>query len=328
MLKEMSVEIIRKCPNLCLHCSSMSSLSCREQLPCEKFAEIVSDAVELGAALICLSGGEPFLHNDLVRMIKTVADTGMTCAVYTSGIVLNAQGQTDALSETILRELVGLPVKLIFNIEAGTEETYDKMMGTKHCFPVMKESVVRAVRTGLAVEANFVPTTVNCREIRQTISLCEQLGVSKLNFLKLVLHGRAEQNRSRLELTAKDYDCLRRELEDIENHSRFPIRIGVPLSFHTGCAKCEAANGKLNIKYNGEVYPCEVFKNGNAGLSIDGFRPDNIYGKRLKDIYRDSLYLRAVRERAKAFSSAVKGEPCIGQHMILLKEKRKAGDAS
>ena len=323
MLKEISVEIIRKCSNMCLHCSSLSSLACGEQMPYELFTEIAADAAKLGAALICLSGGEPFLHRDLIRMVKAVVGAGMNCAIYTSGIGLDDHSRPDALSEYPLRELSNLPVKLIFNIEAGTEETYDQMMGTRGCFSVMQQSVLRAVQAGLAVEANFVPTAVNFREISQTISLCQRLGVSKLNFLKLVIHGRAEQNRAKLELTAKDYEYLREEFKSIQENLSFPIRIGVPLSSETGCAKCEAANGKLNIKYNGEVYPCEVFKNGNAGISIGGFLPENVYKKRLKDIYSDSPYLCAVREQARAFFSSNAADSCIGQYMIRSNQRAK-----
>lgn len=327
MLKEMSVEIIRKCPNMCLHCSSMSSVKCQEHMPFEIFNQVANDASKLGARLICLSGGEPFLHEDLIRFVKSITDAGMSCTIYTSGIALDNRGNATALPEGILQVLAKLSARLIFNIEAGTEETYDKMMGTRHCFPILHESVRRAISMGLTVEANFVPTEVNYREIYQAIALCEQLGVSKINFLKLVVHGRAEMNRSQLELTESSYKQLQETLKEIQENSDFPIRIGVPLSIGTGCARCEAASGKLNIKYNGDVYPCEVFKNGSAGKMLNGFHPDNIYKKRLENIYQESPYLRFVREQAKMFSSMNKNEPCIGQYMILKREQERAGEA-
>ena len=65
MLKEISIEIIRKCPNCCLHCSSESHAQCGEIMPYSKFKEVVSDAAKLGAKTICLSGGEPFLHDNI-----------------------------------------------------------------------------------------------------------------------------------------------------------------------------------------------------------------------------------------------------------------------
>ena len=39
MLKEISIEVIRKCPNRCLHCSSCSNENCSEIISFDKFKE-------------------------------------------------------------------------------------------------------------------------------------------------------------------------------------------------------------------------------------------------------------------------------------------------
>lgn len=72
MLKEVSVEITRKCPNNCLHCSSSADSKCVEMMPYTTFTEVVTDAKMLGASTICLSGGEPFLHEDIAKMAEFI----------------------------------------------------------------------------------------------------------------------------------------------------------------------------------------------------------------------------------------------------------------
>ena len=57
MLKEISIEIIRKCPNKCLYCSSFSNENCSEMIPLEKFMEVIDGAQELGLKTVCFSGG-------------------------------------------------------------------------------------------------------------------------------------------------------------------------------------------------------------------------------------------------------------------------------
>lgn len=74
MLKEISIEIIRKCPNNCLHCSSFSNKNCSEIIPYELFKKVVSGAKNLGLKTVCFSGGEPFLHPDIIEMIEYVYD--------------------------------------------------------------------------------------------------------------------------------------------------------------------------------------------------------------------------------------------------------------
>lgn len=86
MLKEISFEIIRRCPNNCLHCSSYSTDKCTEIIPVELFKKVVKGAKRLGAQTISFSGGEPFLHPDIVEMIDFVHSLGLNS--YLTAIVL------------------------------------------------------------------------------------------------------------------------------------------------------------------------------------------------------------------------------------------------
>lgn len=48
MLNEISIEIIRKCPNRCLHCSSYSAENCSEIISFKKFKEVITGAKSWG----------------------------------------------------------------------------------------------------------------------------------------------------------------------------------------------------------------------------------------------------------------------------------------
>lgn len=318
MLKEVSIEIIRKCPNCCVHCSSMSSKLCTEIIPLEKYKEIVLDAKKLGAKTICLSGGEPFLHKDIIEMAKYTYECGLECIVYTSGITFDKYNQQSSLEKSILEQISRYTSKLIFNIEAGTEKTYDRIMGTTKCFEKMKQSVVCAVNLGICAEAHFVPMVFNADEIEAVIDLCKTLHISKLSFLRLVLHGRAVSNQDQIALSEDQNRKLKEQLKSIQNRADFAIRVGVPLSLDDSCHKCEAARGKLNIKYDGNVFPCEVFKNISLNNSVGPYKPNNIYVQSLLEIYNHSEYLQRIRKLYNTFSDSYpsKCETCIGQHLI------------
>lgn len=324
MLKEVSIEIIRKCPNCCLHCSSFSHSKCKEILPYLKFEELVNDAAKLGAQTICLSGGEPFLHPDIVKIVHYVHECGLKCYIYTSGIVFDEDDMPCPIPLDVFSTISKDVTKIIFNIEAGTEMTYDRIMGTHGCFYKMQESVRRAVQAGLCAEGHFVPMAINIGEIENVVSLCKRLHISKLSFLRLVLHGRAEQNRSSLELTPEDERNLRTHLYSLKSHRNLPIRIGVPLSGDSSCYKCEAAQGKLNIKFDGTVFPCEVFKNHSFKKALGNVKPDNIYEKSLYEIYTSSEYLEAIRKLSATFTTHQNCETCVGQYLISFENKEES----
>jgi MoaA/NifB/PqqE/SkfB family radical SAM enzyme len=48
-LKEITIEITQQCPNYCIHCSSMSSLSKNHMMPLEKVKELIDDVDILDA---------------------------------------------------------------------------------------------------------------------------------------------------------------------------------------------------------------------------------------------------------------------------------------
>ena len=249
-------------------------------------------------------------------MVQYVNSLNMSCVIYTSGITINDCGQHDSIPYALIDRLSQFPVRLIFNIEAGTEKTYDRIMGTKKCFYIMQESVRRIVSSGIKAEAHFVPMSLNLDEIEETVKLCESLGIEKVSFLRLVVHGRAEQCRDDIELNEDELIVLKKQLVSLQNQTQISIRIGVPLSKDYACSQCEAAKGKLNIKYNGEVYPCEVFKNSMCERGLDGLKPDSIYQKSLQEIYNDSPYLCCVRTKSAAFVESADTETCFGQYLM------------
>lgn len=316
MLNEVSIEVIRKCPNNCVHCSSMSDANCREILAYDRFVSVVSDAATLGAKTICLSGGEPFLHPKIVDMIEFVKSLGLASYIYTSGVIYDAQKKRSSLDNEVLNSIAGKVTKLIFNIEAGTAKTYDLIMGTNGCFEKMKQSLKLANDLAILTEAHFVPMKLNVHEVEKTIELCEEFSVSKISFLRLVLHGRAQQNEHRIALAIDEFLQLQAQLNCLQRSSKINIRIGVPLSSEVTCHKCEAANGKLNIKYDGKVFPCEVFKNNRISQRLNGLEPESIYEKSLMSIYNDSQYLQLVRKLSQEYFSEVHCETCVGQYLI------------
>jgi len=314
MLKEISIEIIKRCPNNCIYCSSLSDENSNEILSLEKFKNIVRDAAALGAKIICLSGGEPFLHNKIVDMVDFIASLGLQTYIYTSGIVFDETGKRASLSRDILGNISKKVTKLIFNIEAATPNIYDQIMETTDCFEKMKQSVRDAHSFSIATEAHFVPMKLNITETSGVIALCKELNISKLSFLRLVLHGRAQTNEKQIALTNEELAHFKIDLEKLKEQAGMDIRIGVPLSTGSSCHRCEAGDGKINIKYDGSVFPCEVFKNDHVSHGLGGTTPESIHNKPLSEIYNNSAYLKTVRDLSKEFSRSGNNETCIGQH--------------
>jgi len=320
MLKEISIEITRKCPNKCVYCSSLSDIDCKEILDFDLFVNIIDDACKLGANTICLSGGEPFIHPNIIDMINYVNGKKLNCYIYSSGIILDENNNFAPIEKKLLAPAAGKITKIIFNIEAGTEQTYNYIMGTTGCFNIMRQSIKNAGELSIVTEAHFVPMKPNLNEIEKTIELCKELSVSKISFLRLVVHGRALTNKDSIDLNNDELERIKSKLAELKSGNNMDIRIGIPLSDKKECHRCEAASGKINIRYDGCVFPCEVFKNEITGIQLNGFKPENIRHNSLIDIYNNSSYLQYVRDYSSSYKQGNYSETCVGQYLLTCKD--------
>ena len=312
MLSEISIEILQRCPNRCIYCSSHSNPQATHIIPFEIIKNIIDDAKSLGCKTVCLSGGEPFLHPQILDIISYIAKQQLTCYVYTSGIYMKDEVYSSLPNEYI-EAIRGMVDKVIFNVEADSSTLYDQIMGTDvGGFDMMKKSINDCVSSGLVVETHVVPMQVNFKHLKSIFEMCYQLGVSKVSILRLVLQGRALENLSLVKLSDEDNWEVTKLIKTLNESYKGKVRIGLPYSDSNCRIYCKAASDKINVRYDGNVYPCEVFKDDLLNAKL-GCEPDNVWKDSFYDIYQNSPYLNVVRKSIDAFKKEDGDETCYGQ---------------
>ena len=87
MLKDLCFEVIHTCPNNCKFCSSNSSIGATKIISLDDFKRTVNHFMENGGIEeISISGGEPFLHPDLMEMVRFCKSLNIRTVIFTSGI--------------------------------------------------------------------------------------------------------------------------------------------------------------------------------------------------------------------------------------------------
>ena len=81
-----------------------------------------------------------------------------------------------------------------------------------------------------------------------------------------------------------------------------------------GSVNCLAGTTKLNVRYDGNVYPCEAFKDDANNESFT-HTPQNVYNNRLIDIYQNSAFLVEVRKSLEEYHSVCNKEKCFNQYL-------------
>lgn len=296
-MRQVSIEITQKCMNSCIHCSSLSDRMCRNIIPKDKIFEIIDNIKELNMDLLCISGGEPFLHKDLPDIVRYGKEHHITIYIYTSGIIADKYDKLCSLSMEILSELNNIGVdKLIFDMPAVDENIYDTFMGVSGHFGYAIDSIKKSVKAGITTELHFVPTKLNVGQIDDVMKFAADNKISCVSFLRLVCHGRAQYHTEELMLSNEDTVQLKEKLIQIKHTYGNLVRIGTPLQSNSGECVCNAGIDKLVVRCDGRVFGCEAFKYITLYKDNISIIPNSIYENSLTWIYHNSEYLQTERK--------------------------------
>lgn len=249
-MKELTLEITQKCMNNCIYCSSNSNKYCKMNINFKKIKSIIDEAVELGFTNINLSGGEPFLHKDIISICKFIKSKGLYLTVYSSGIYCSNE-KLEYIPINILKEC-NIDT-IIFNMQSSNNEHYKYITNSIHGNSLLFNSIKNCIKLGINTEINFVPMSVNINDFYNVINACKMIGVNKINVLKLVVQGRCNEN---LIPSKHDIDSLFDKIKQVKGIS---VRIGDSLK-KCDCNNCKAGKDKAVIRYDGQVLSCERFK--------------------------------------------------------------------
>lgn len=87
MVKDLCFEIIESCPNECKFCSSNSCIDKKQIISFADFKRVIDYFISQGGIEeLSLSGGEPFLHPELLEMVEYAKSFGIRTVIFTSGI--------------------------------------------------------------------------------------------------------------------------------------------------------------------------------------------------------------------------------------------------
>lgn len=281
-IKDLCFEIIEKCPNNCKFCSSCSSIYKNRMVELDDFKRVIDYFMSQGGIEeISISGGEPFLHPNIVEIIKYCKKNNITTALYTSGITNRNKINTNDLSllscgekkiieslnscsfnyieKDILLKLKSLNIdKIVFDLQTVSYDTYNDLMGTNNYISYALKSILNTVSLGINAEIHFIPLKSNYKQILDVLEVAQIGEVKTVRVLKFVPQGRGRINKDNLILSEDEYFEF---MQLIRNQKMYSgnIKIGIPL-LNENTHLCTAGYDKLTIRYDGAILPCPAFK--------------------------------------------------------------------
>jgi MoaA/NifB/PqqE/SkfB family radical SAM enzyme len=211
--ERMEINITNRCDMNCLFCW-VHSPTLKERAPdkwlkqdidFDFLKKVVDEMVSVGTKEILFSGiGEPFLHPQIMDMVKYVKNKGLSLEIVTSGA---------SFTKSKINELLKLGVDwLTLSLSASTPETYVKLhpTQTEKIFKRIKENLIYLCklkkRRGVSkphVKIVHVINSKNYREIADMVKFAGKMKADMIRFKPIVVPNKGNEY---LLLTKKEID--------------------------------------------------------------------------------------------------------------------------
>lgn len=161
-LNELFLEITNRCLQKCIHCSSMTSCKSNDKLNLSIIRNLIETVLPYGLERVCISGGEPFLHEEFIPIIDYLTNKHLDVSIYTCGVYCGKDGNLTFIPKELLSYVAKRNVKrLIFSLHTVNPQTYSLISGVSGTYDLVRKSIESAVRAGMDIELHIVPMKVN-----------------------------------------------------------------------------------------------------------------------------------------------------------------------
>jgi len=281
-LTELILEITNACHHRCIHCSTVGGLPIANELTQAERLRVLREACELGLVELRLLGGDPlFRWRDTLELLKEANHRGVQEGLlYTSAV----ESQLEWIDT--LRGLAPIHLSAEASIYSAASEMHDAITLRVGSLERLLSNSREAVRVGFDLNWNFVWMKPNFSELESVVSLARTMGIKRVRILRLMLNGRARDNRALLELSAEwegQCDSIVQSLSlrypEVLIASSKPLAYRLSENNRSAVASCSAGDAQLVVQADGEVLPCIGLKD------MPQFRIGNVRSESLEEMY-------------------------------------------
>jgi len=289
--------LTERCNLRCRHCYQGERSS--DEMPLREIRNVIIEASDMVKAWsesygvsfspsMNITGGEPFLRNDLSDILGEIKKQGFKIYLLTNGTLVDKKR---------VRMLANLGVDGVQVSMEGPEDVHDAIRGVGS-YSASSTGVEQLVDAGIEVTLNVTVSNLNAGQVKRIITFGSHAGVKRVGFSRLVPAGRGRALLSQM-LTQAQVKELYEELFSLELNG-LEVVTGDPVAAQmnmkakgdagtTAISGCAAGVSGLTIQPNGNVTPCR-----RLPLSLGNVRKDS-----LREIWAASPVLEALRDRSK-----------------------------
>lgn len=261
------LELTYRCNLDCVHCYVIHD-SVKNELSTEEYKTLLSSLQKMGTAFITLSGGEPFVRNDLKELLFYATEKKFSIRLFTSGTLL-----TDNWGK-ILSENNILEVEM--SIYGADPITHDRITRINGSFDRLIDGLKILQKHKIKTNTKFIVTKHNYNTAIDVKKLVEDLGANFYYDVILTPKDNLDRSPQELGLTKEQMEFF---------YDSIAAGNITPDNRDINDYICNAGIATMAVSPDGEVYPCVQLRH-SAG---------NIRERSIEDIWRDGEIFKRLR---------------------------------
>lgn len=303
------------CNLRCKHCLLSAGKELKDELTTEEIKRLVDEAIELGVKRFYITGGEPFIKNDIFELIRyIIKEKNKELIIQTNATLF------DDKKISALKKLKSPKLTIQVSLEGPDAETHDKLRG-KGSFDKAVNGIKKLIGIGIIPVVATAVSKFNENYITDTSRFLSKLGVKDHHILWMYTRGRGANNVDELLVPSDKIAHIMRDLRGIykegeiivDNEESLKVRLKAKRGRKTDL--CNNCYEKVCVNSDGHVYPCASF-NGDKRFDAGSIRD-----KSLKEIWLNSKIMawfrnNSVQEKAECNACYLKffcGGGCTAQ---------------
>jgi radical SAM protein with 4Fe4S-binding SPASM domain len=168
-------EITEKCNLQCKFCYNS-----QQPVVCTNYREIIQRLVDENVMGIIITGGEPTLHPDFMKIVELCSLSFVKVQVQTNGIFLTKE---------IAKDLERLGIHSVNVSLHGSEFTNDRLTGVSGSYRAALAGIKNMLSTNVLLATNFVLTSENIFELPSHVDFMYDLGVKSFTLTRFTPTG-------------------------------------------------------------------------------------------------------------------------------------------
>ena len=215
-------ELTKSCNLFCAHCrGSADDSQYSGELSTEECFHLIDQILEVGKPIIILTGGEPLMRQDVLKIAKYAVSKGLRVVMGSNGTLITKE---------MVTKLKGVPLSRIgISLDFPVAKLQDDFRGQLGAFEAAMAGITNACGVGIEVQINSTITRLNVSYLDELLSLALRVGAVAFHPFLLVPTGRGKGLES-VELSPQQYEETLNWLYDRQ------LELGERMLFKPTCA--------------------------------------------------------------------------------------------